>query len=80
MYHPVNPATGFGFIIMFVVIVMGGLGSIKGAVIAGLLIGTMEQLATLVLSLQAQSSIAFVLFLVIVLVRPQGLFGSRSEA
>jgi O-antigen/teichoic acid export membrane protein len=65
---------------MFVVVVLGGLGSVKGAILAGLLVGVVEQVSTLVIPLQLQPSIIFVLFLVVILVKPYGIFGSRHTA
>jgi len=81
MYQPVSPYVGLDFIIvMFVVVVLGGLGSVKGAILAGLLVGVVEQVSTLVIPLQLQPSIIFVLFLVVILVKPYGIFGSRHTA
>lgn len=80
MYEPVFPTVGAEFIIlMFVVVVLGGLGSVKGALIAGLLIGVIEQIAVIWLPLQLQPSLAFVLFLLVLFVRPQGLFGTITR-
>lgn len=80
MYYPVTPTVGFDFIVlMFVVVVLGGLGSVKGALVAGLLIGVIEQLSTVVLPLQLQPAVVFVLFLVVVLLRPEGLFGTAGR-
>lgn len=77
MYFPASPTVGFEFIVlMFVVVVAGGLGSVKGALIAGLLIGVIENMSTVWLPLELQSATIFVLFLVVVLLRPQGLFGT----
>lgn len=80
MYHPVFPTVGFEFIIlMFVIVVFGGLGSVKGALVAGLFIGILEQVAIIWLPLQLQPSLAFVLFLVILFVKPEGLFGTITR-
>lgn len=81
MYQPVSPYVGFDFVIvMFVVVVLGGLGSVRGAILAGLLVGVVEQVATLVVPLQLQPSIIFVLFLLVILVKPYGIFGSQHTA
>jgi len=80
MYYPVSPTVGFDFIVlMFVVVVLGGLGSVKGALIAGLLIGIIENVSTLFLPLELQQGVVFVLFLLVVLVRPQGLYGTAER-
>lgn len=77
MYYPASPTVGFEFIVlMFVVVVAGGLGSVKGALLAGLLIGVIENLSTVWLPLELQPAVIFVMFLLVVLLRPQGLFGT----
>ena len=58
----------------FVVTVVGGMGSLKGAVVAGVLVGVVVSLTSLVSPDAARVSI-FVLMAVVLLVRPQGLFG-----
>ena len=81
-------ASGFSFqpyvgldyvIVMFAGVVLGGLGSIAGAFAGGLAIGLIQQLATLVLPAQLQNTAVFVLFLLIILLRPQGLFGRAGR-
>lgn len=80
MYYPASPTVGFEFIVlMFVVVVAGGLGSVRGALIAGLLIGVIENLSTVWLPLELQPATIFVLFLLVVLLRPQGLFGTAQR-
>lgn len=80
MYYPVSPTVGFRFIVlMFVVVVLGGLGSVKGALMAGLLIGVIENLSSIWLPLELQPAVVFVLFLAVVLFRPQGLFGTAQR-
>lgn len=80
MYYPVSPTVGFDFIVlMFVVVVLGGLGSVKGALVGGLLIGVIENLSTIWLPLELQPAVVFVLFLAVVLFRPQGLFGTAER-
>jgi branched-chain amino acid transport system permease protein len=80
MYYPVSPTVGFNFIVlMFVVVVLGGLGSVKGALVAGLLIGVIENVSSVWLPLELQPAVVFVLFLAVVLLRPQGLFGTAQR-
>jgi branched-chain amino acid transport system permease protein len=79
-YNPFQPYIGLDFvIIMYAGVVLGGMGSILGAFWGGMTIGLVQQLATLVLPLQLQNAAIFVVFLLIVLVRPQGLFGRAAE-
>ena len=77
---PFQPYVGLDYvIIMYAGVVLGGLGSISGAFAGGLTIGLVQQLSTLVLPNQLQNSAIFVVFLVIILLRPQGLFGRAAR-
>ncbi len=58
-------------------IVLGGMGSIPGAVIGGLAIGVIEATSTLVLPTDWKDVVVFGIIVVVLLVRPQGLFGQR---
>jgi branched-chain amino acid transport system permease protein len=66
-------------IIAFAIIIMGGLGSIKGAIIGGLLYGITEQMATLFLGGTWGSAVAFALLIVVLVIRPNGIFGEKGE-
>jgi branched-chain amino acid transport system permease protein len=71
----VNPEMGIPILAdAFVVTVVGGMGSLPGAVIAGLLVGIVFSLTSLFAPAYAEMSI-FVLMAVVLLVRPQGFFG-----
>src|SRR6516162_202802 len=79
-YNPFQPYIGLDFvIIMYAGVVLGGMGSILGAFWGGMTIGLVQQLSTLVLPTQLQNAAIFVVFLLIVMVRPQGLFGRMTE-
>ena len=79
-YYPIEPNVAVNFIVlMFVAVVLGGLGSIPGAFVGGLAIGLVQSLTLLVLPLQLQNVGVFVAFLVVLYVRPQGLFGRRTR-
>jgi branched-chain amino acid transport system permease protein len=79
-YSSFQPYVGLDYvIIMYAGVVLGGMGSILGAFWGGLTIGLVQQLSTLVLPIQLQNAAIFVVFLLIVLVRPQGLFGRTAE-
>jgi branched-chain amino acid transport system permease protein len=80
-YHPIEPTVAVNFIVlMFVAVVLGGLGSIPGAFVGGLVIGLVQSLTVLVLPFQLQNVGVFVAFLLVLYVRPQGLFGQRLRA
>lgn len=66
-------------IIMYAGVVLGGVGSILGAFWGGMVIGLVQQMSSLVLDLQLQSTAIFVVFLLVLLFRPQGLFGRSAE-
>lgn len=72
-----QPYVGLEYVIvMYAGVVLGGLGSVAGAFFGGLTIGLVQQMSTLFLPNQLQNTAIFVIFLFIVLVRPQGLFGT----
>jgi len=72
-----QPYAGLEYVIvMYAGVVLGGLGSVPGAFLGGLTIGLIQQLSTLFLPNQLQNAAIFVMFLAIVLLRPQGLFGA----
>jgi branched-chain amino acid transport system permease protein len=78
--YPFHPFVGLEYVIvMYAGVVLGGLGSIVGPFWGGMTIGVVQQLSTLVLPTQLQNSAIFVFFLLIVLLRPQGLFGRVTE-
>jgi branched-chain amino acid transport system permease protein len=61
----------------FVIVVLGGMGSIEGAAIAGLVIGVVESLTALYIGQQWALVIDFAIFLLVLSLRPAGLFGSQ---
>lgn len=63
--------------IVFAVVVIGGLGSIFGAVTTGFMVGLLEGLTKLVYP-PASNTVVFMLMVIVLLVRPQGLFGKRN--
>ena len=74
--YPFQPYVGLEFvIIMYAGVVLGGLGSVRGAFLGGLTIGLVQQLSTLILPNQLQNTAIFVVFLAIILLKPEGLFG-----
>ena len=79
-YYPFQPYIGTDFVIvMYAGVVLGGMGSVGGAFWGGLTIGLVQQMSTLVLPQQLQNAAIFVAFLLIILLRPQGLFGRNVE-
>ena len=64
----------------FVVVVLAGMGSIRGALISGYALGLAESLGGMYVSLAYQDAMAFVLLLLVLLLRPNGLFGKANGA
>ena len=75
----VNPMVGSGFVLVaFTIVVLGGMGSFEGAFVGGLLIGVVESLGGLYLGESLGQVGIFVIFIAVLLFRPQGLFGART--
>jgi branched-chain amino acid transport system permease protein len=75
----VNPSAGNAFVLIaFTIVVLGGMGSVAGALIGGLFIGVVESLSGLYLGESLGQIGIFVMFILVLLVRPSGLFGERA--
>ena len=75
----VNPQVGAGFVtVAFTIVVLGGMGSFVGALVGGLLIGVVESLSGLLLGESLGQIGIFVIFIAVLLFRPQGLFGAKA--
>lgn len=80
MMYAVFPEMGLVFTIKaFAIVVLGGIGNFLGAFLAGLILGVAETLGSLLFSVQATEAIAFVLLIVTLLFRPQGLLFGEQE-
>ncbi|KMO13537.1 branched-chain amino acid ABC transporter permease [Methylobacterium platani] len=76
----VDPAFGFDLVLLgFVSAVLGGMGSSVGALVGGIVVGVLSKLVGGYISTAAEHGIAFALLMVMLAVRPQGLF-ARPEA
>jgi branched-chain amino acid transport system permease protein len=74
----VTPQVGYAFVLIaFTTVVLGGMGSFEGALIGGLVLGVVEALGGLVLGESLGQIGIFLIFILILLFRPTGLFGSR---
>src|SRR5688572_22721924 len=75
----VTPPLGpYYTLLAFVIVIVGGLGSMTGALLGGVLIGVSEALAGLLIAPSAKSMFSFGLLILILLFRPQGLLGKRT--
>jgi branched-chain amino acid transport system permease protein len=76
----VSPTVGLPLSLKaYAIVILGGQGSIVGAVIGSMILGVVESLTSLYLSSTAASAIAFVIVIAVLAVRPGGLYGSSSQ-
>ena len=75
----VNPHAGNAFVLIaFTIVVLGGMGSVTGALIGGLFVGVVESLSGLYLGESLGQIGIFAMFILVLLFRPSGLFGERA--
>jgi branched-chain amino acid transport system permease protein len=75
----VNPTAGEAFVLIaFTIVVLGGMGSVAGALIGGLVMGVIESLSGLFLGESLGQIGIFLIFIAVLLVRPTGLFGAKA--
>jgi branched-chain amino acid transport system permease protein len=75
----VNPQVGNGFVLIaFTIVVLGGMGSFVGALLGGFLIGVVESVSGLWLGESLGQIGIFLIFIAVLLFRPQGMFGARA--
>jgi len=75
----VTPVLGPAYTLLaFVIVIVGGLGSMGGALLGGVLIGVSEALAGLLITPSAKSMVSFALLILVLLFRPQGLLGKKT--
>lgn len=78
-FFSLEPTTGEQFnILAFVIVVLGGMGNVVGAIVGGLLIGLVQEVGGLLFPDQNPLLIVFAVFVLVLFLRPQGLFGSRG--
>jgi branched-chain amino acid transport system permease protein len=78
-YLTVSPSVGDQFaVLMFTVVVLGGLGNVFGAVVGGLAVGIIQSLSGLLLPLQLQNIVLFSIFILTLAIRPEGLLRRAS--
>jgi branched-chain amino acid transport system permease protein len=75
-FFPIFPDVGATFILLaFVVVNLGGFGSVTGAFVAGILVGVIEVMGGLLVGPQYKMAIVLLVFLGVLMFRPQGLMG-----
>jgi branched-chain amino acid transport system permease protein len=75
----IRPYMGFDLLLpLFAAAILGGIGSIPGAILGGLIVGLAESLGVILVGAQYRAAISFLVLIAVLLVRPAGLFGSRD--
>lgn len=78
-FYYIFPEVGARFCMLsFMIVVLGGFGSLFGALVGGLAIGVLEELSALLVNPALKDAIAFGIFILILLFKPTGLFGGRE--
>jgi branched-chain amino acid transport system permease protein len=76
---PLSPHMGHDFTLTaFIVVILGGMGNLIGALVGGLILGVAESMATLILPATLKQVVSFSILIIIMLFRPQGLFGGKK--
>lgn len=76
---PITPHMGHDFtLIAFIVVILGGMGNLLGALVGGLILGVAESASTLFLPATLKHVVSFSILIIIMLFRPQGIFGGKS--
>ncbi|WP_157802942.1 branched-chain amino acid ABC transporter permease [Compostimonas suwonensis] len=79
-YQPVSPTTGDAFLVIaFVAVVLGGLSSVYGAFVGGVIAGVVQQLTSAFVGPALQDAGLFVIFILVLIFRPNGLFGRKGD-
>ncbi len=73
-----NPNTGFFLLLpIFAAVVLGGIGNAFGALAGGIVIGLAQEWSTLVISSEWKVAVSFVVLIIVLIIRPQGIFGKE---
>jgi branched-chain amino acid transport system permease protein len=79
LFHAYPDVGAFPAVKSFVVVVLGGMGSIPGSILGGLLLGVLENFAAIYVSYEYRDTFGFVILMLVLLLRPHGLFGERAR-
>jgi len=78
-YQPVTPDTGGNFILLaFMVVVLGGIGDLRGTFVAGILVGLVEGITATYVNSSVQDVAVYAFFVLVVILRPSGIFGKGA--
>jgi branched-chain amino acid transport system permease protein len=79
IFNPTPDVGVFPAVKSYVIVVLGGMGSLPGAIIAALILGVLESFGGVYVSYQYRDTFGLVILILVLLFRPQGLFGERSR-
>jgi branched-chain amino acid transport system permease protein len=79
IFNPTPDVGAFPATKSYVIVVLGGMGSVHGAIVGSLLLGVLESFGGVYVSYQYRDAFGLVLLILVLLLRPQGLFGERSR-
>jgi branched-chain amino acid transport system permease protein len=79
IFNPTPDVGIFPAIKSYVIVVLGGMGSVPGSVVASLMLGVLESFGAVYISYQYRDTFGLVILILVLLVRPQGLFGERRR-
>jgi branched-chain amino acid transport system permease protein len=79
IFNPTPDVGVFPAIKSYVIVVLGGMGSVPGSIIASLLLGVLESFGGVYLSYQYRDTFGLVILILFLLFRPQGLFGEKAR-
>ena len=65
-------------LVSFVVLVLAGIGSVRGAMICGLFVGIIETVTAGVISAQTKEAVLFIILFLVLLVKPEGIFATQA--
>jgi len=79
IFNPTPDVGVFPAIKSYVIVVLGGMGSVPGGIIASLILGVLESFGSVYISYQYRDTFGLVILIIFLLFRPQGLFGQKSR-
>ena len=79
IFNPTPDVGAFPATKSYVIVVLGGMGSVPGAIIGSLLLGVLESFGGVYISYQYRDAYGLILLMLVLLLRPQGLFGEKSR-
>jgi branched-chain amino acid transport system permease protein len=75
----IRPFMGFDLLLpLFAAAILGGIGSMSGAMLGGLIVGVAEAAAVQIVGADYRAAVAFLILIAVLLVKPSGLFGVRE--